>query len=101
MADLLNISINLSKLDKNRIIKDKNGNQWLNLSGWLNDTADDYGNYGFLTHTPTKEEREAKERLTILGNYKKPIQSTTNLNERNNERNINKENGDDGDDLPF
>jgi len=101
MADLLNISINLSKLDKSRIIKDKNGNNWLNLSGWLNDEADDYGNYGFLTHTPTKEERDAKERLTILGNYKKPIQSTTNLNDRNNERNINKENGDDGDDLPF
>ena len=97
MADLITISINLSKLDKNRIIKDKNGNQWLNLSGWLNDEADDYGNYGFVTHTPTKEEREAKERLTILGNYKKPIQQQQSNNDhgRKIENDIGK------DDLPF
>lgn len=96
MADLLTISINLSKLDKNRIIKDKNGNQWLNLSGWLNDEADDYGNYGFVTHTPTKEEREAKERLTILGNYKKPIQQQSTGDQKNEVKKAIEK-----DDLPF
>ena len=97
MADLLSISINLSKLDKNRFTTDKNGNKWLNLSGWLNDQQDEYGNYGFVTHTPTKAERDAKERLQILGNFKKPIKQMTQPIQK---KEIPINNNDD-DDLPF
>lgn len=102
MAELLNISINLSKLDKARLTEDKNGNKWLNMSGWLNDAQDDFGNYGFLTHTPTKEERDNKERLTILGNMKKPIaQPTQRINKNETATDSRNPSISDEDDLPF
>lgn len=73
MGQLVNISVKYSAVDQSRLTTDKNGNQWLNLSGWINDEMDQYGSFGFVTQSPTKEEREAKERLPILGNFKLPM----------------------------
>jgi hypothetical protein len=73
MAQLVNISVKFSAVDQSRLTTDKNGNQWLNLSGWINDEMDQYGSFGFVTQSPTKEEREAKAKLPILGNFKLPM----------------------------
>lgn len=44
MSKLITASINLSKVDKNLLFTSKTGEKWLNLSVWLNDTPDQYGN---------------------------------------------------------
>jgi hypothetical protein len=79
MGQLTNISINLNKVDKSRLTKDKNGNSWLNLSGFVNEIPDDYGNNGFITQSQTKEEREGGQKLPILGNFKLPMANTTKV----------------------
>lgn len=73
MAQLVNISVKFSAVNQSRLTTDKNGNQWLNLSGWINDEMDQYGSFGFVTQSPTKEERDAKAKLPILGNFKLPL----------------------------
>lgn len=75
MGQLITISVNESKLDESRYITDKNGNRWINISGFLNDEMDQYGNYGFVTQSPTKEERDAKVKMTILGNFRLPTKN--------------------------
>ena len=75
MGQLITLSINANKLDQSRYVTDKNGNQWINISGFLNDEMDQYGNYGFITQSPTKEERDAKVKMTILGNFRLPTKN--------------------------
>ena len=84
MGKLTNISINLNKVDKSRLTKDKNGNSWLNLSGFVNEIPDDYGNNGFITQSQTKEEREGGQKLPILGNFKLPMANPTKVHKEIN-----------------
>jgi hypothetical protein len=37
-------SLNLSKVPKEKIKEDKNGNKWLDITIWFNETPDQYGN---------------------------------------------------------
>lgn len=68
MGQLLNISIDLSKVDKSRIIKGKNGSKYYNLSLWVADEKDQYGNDVSVFDSQTKEQRDAKEKRNFLGN---------------------------------
>jgi hypothetical protein len=79
MGQLTNISINFNKIDQSRLTIDKNGNLWLNLSGFVNEIPDKYGNNGFITQSQSKEERESGEKLPILGNFKLPMANTTKV----------------------
>jgi hypothetical protein len=79
MGQLTNISINFDKIDQSRLTKDKNGNSWLNLSGFVNEIPDNYGNNGFITQSQSKEERESGQKLPILGNFKLPMANTTKV----------------------
>jgi hypothetical protein len=79
MGQLTNISINFNKIDQSRLTIDKNGNSWLNLSGFVNEIPDKYGNNGFITQSQSKEERESGEKLPILGNFKLPMANTTKV----------------------
>lgn len=79
MGTLTNISINFNKIDQTRLSKDKNGNLWLNLSGFVNEIPDNYGNNGFITQSQTKEEREGGQKLPILGNFKLPMANHTKV----------------------
>ena len=110
MGQLVNISVKFSAVDQSRLTTDKNGNKWLNLSGWINDEMDQYGSFGFVTQSPTKEEREAKAKLPILGNFKLPMAKGTPVNNivqtapnkpANFESQVLIPESDAGDDLPF
>ena len=79
MGTLTNISINFNKIDQSRLTIDKNGNSWLNLSGFVNEIPDKYGNNGFITQSQTKEQREGGEKLPILGNFKLPMANPTKV----------------------
>ena len=79
MSKLLTGSINLSKIDKTKIIStDKNGNpfengaKFLNVVVWLNDEADKYGNNASIQISQSKEEREAGVKAIYIGNLKEP-----------------------------
>lgn len=66
MATLINASIDLTKVDKSKLIKGK----YLNLTIAVNDNLDNYGNNVSLTIQQSKEEREIKASKTYLGNGK-------------------------------
>lgn len=70
MSKLIGASIDLSKIDKSRIIEGKNGAKYYNITISVNDEKDKYGNDCAITQGQTKEEREAKEKKVYLGNGK-------------------------------
>ena len=67
MAVIINGSINLSKIPKDKIIDGKNG-KYLPFTVTVNDELDQFGNQGPVVVAQTKEERENKEQRTFLGN---------------------------------
>ena len=69
MGALINVSVNLDKLDKTRIIKGKNGNYY-NFTVSVNDQTGQYGDNVSLFDTQSKEEREAKTAKSYVGNGK-------------------------------
>lgn len=75
MASISTASINLSALDKSKIVKTdkngkpfKNGAQYYTVTILINDEADQYGNNVQIIEPQTKEQRDAKEKRTFLGN---------------------------------
>jgi len=71
MARLVSIKIDLSKIDENRVFhSQKTGARYLDITGVLTDTPDQYENNGFVKQNTTKEERESGLKLPIVGNFK-------------------------------
>jgi hypothetical protein len=67
MSGLVNASINLEKIEKSKIIKGKKGS-YINVTVFINDEKDEYGNNASVIMSQTKEEREAKTDRVYLGN---------------------------------
>ncbi len=67
MASIINFSIDLTKIPKDKIIDGKKG-KYLPVTLTLNDEVDQFGNQGPIVVAQTKEEREAKQSKTYLGN---------------------------------
>jgi hypothetical protein len=106
MARMLVGSIDLSKIDKKRVVttdKDgnpfKNGGKYLNVVVWVNDDVDQYGNIASVQESITKEEREQGVKPTYIGNLK-DLQSQSATNEPKN-ANVPVGQAPEDDDLPF
>ena len=69
MASIIKTSIDLTKIDKSKIITGAKG-KYLPISLTLNDEVDQFGNQGPVIIEQTKEEREAKVAKIYLGNAK-------------------------------
>jgi len=69
MAGIINASINLSIIPKDKIIDGKKG-KYLPITIAVNDEIDNFGNQGPITVAQSKEERDAKEPKTYLGNVR-------------------------------
>jgi len=69
MATGVSFSINVSAIDKSKIIAGKKGN-YVNMTCFINDEQDQYGNNGMVTQSVSKEEREQGVKGNILGNVK-------------------------------
>lgn len=67
MAEIVNISIDLNKLNKAKEVQGKNGARYYNLSLVINDEANQYGKNVQVTEPQSKEERLAKEKKTFVG----------------------------------
>ena len=67
----ISISIDVTKIDKERLFNGAKG-VYLDLTTFIEtENADQYGNHGFISQSQTKEERESgAERTPILGNCK-------------------------------
>ena len=66
MSKLVSISINVDLLDKSKLYKGKKGT-YLNISGFLKEDPDQYGNFGFITQDGVKT---PESNAPILGNFK-------------------------------
>ena len=69
MATILNTSIDLTKIPKNKIINGKKG-EYIPITITINDELDNYGNNGPVTVSQSKDERENKASKVYLGNIK-------------------------------
>ena len=67
MSEIVNISIDLNKLDKSKEVAGKNGARYYNLSLVINDQDNEWGNNVQITEPQTKEERQAKTKKTFVG----------------------------------
>ena len=70
MSQILAASIDLTKIDKSRIVQGKNGAQYYNITIIVNDTKDQYGNDISVQQGQTKDERAAKASKVFIGNGK-------------------------------
>lgn len=70
MAKLISASIDLSKIDKAKIINGKEGRMYLDITIIVNDEQDKYGQDTQIIQGQTKEEREQKVQKNYLGNGK-------------------------------
>ena len=69
MAVIINASINLNAIPKDKIIDGKKG-KYLPITITVNNDADNFGNQGPITVAQSKEERESKAAKVYLGNVK-------------------------------
>ena len=67
MSNIVNASLDLTKIEKSKIIKGKKGS-YINITMFINDENDQYGNNTSVIISQTKEEREAKIPRVYLGN---------------------------------
>ncbi len=78
MASIIKTSINLNNIPKDKIFKGKKG-KYLPITITINDETDQFGNQGPVVVEQTKEERDAKEPKTYLGNVKVVWSNGTNV----------------------
>jgi len=63
-------SIDVTKIDKSKLVVGKKG-KYLNITSFFDvHNKDQYENNGMITESVSKEQREAGQRGTILGNIK-------------------------------
>ena len=65
MSKLYLGKINLKKIDKSRIFEGKDGNKWIDVTLWLSDDPDEYGNEMAIQQSTKKDESKI-----YLGNAK-------------------------------
>jgi hypothetical protein len=66
----INISIDVSKIDKSRLFKGKKG-VYMDVTTFIDtDNPDQYDQHGFISQSTNKEERDAGVKTPILGNCK-------------------------------
>ena len=76
MAKLINLSIDLTKIDKAKINNHANGAKYYSITVELKDAPDNFGNNVSAWNAQTKEERAEKQQRTFIGNGKVIWEST-------------------------
>lgn len=72
MSKLLTGYIDVAKLSKDKIKDGKKGQKFVNVTVWLNDEEDQYGNIASIQESTTKEERDSGVKANYIGNLKDP-----------------------------
>lgn len=63
---MIKLSINLSKIPKDKITTSKSGDKWINLVVWENKEPDKYG----YTHSVTMNKKDKEEKTVYVGTGK-------------------------------
>jgi len=99
MGQLIAISIDVTKLDKSKLIKGKKGT-YANITVSVNDEDDQFGNNTSVWESQTKEERDDKVDRNFLGNGK-VVWSSQSSNDTKKTSSKKSSKQDEEDDLPF
>lgn len=99
MGSLINVSICLSDIPKDKITEGKNGKKYCNVVIAERQNTDNYGKTHTVFMSQTKEEREAKTEKKYIGNAKEVVFGEQP--KQNTPPPSNAYNGNDGQDLPF
>lgn len=67
---IISASINLNKINKSKLIKGKDGNEYLNISIICNDTENEWGKDVSITEGQSEQERKDKVKKNFIGNGK-------------------------------
>ena len=67
---IIGASIDLSKLDKSKIKEGKNGAKYYDVTLFLSEQANQFGQHLAITTAQTKEERSAQTKNHYIGNGK-------------------------------
>ena len=70
MGALIEGSINLSKLPKEKMSTAKNGDTWYTFTMGVNEDTSEYGDNCAIWSRQSKDERDAKEKKGYVGNGK-------------------------------
>ena len=101
MSAIVNFSLDLTKLPKEKMIKGKKGT-YINLSLNVNDQTNQYGKNASVIVSQSKEEREAKQDRLYVGNGRVIwTDGTIKTAEQNEELTSATQQPDRDDDLPF
>jgi hypothetical protein len=68
MSALINLSLRVDKLPKEKFVQGKDGAVYYNFTIGVNDDSNQYGQNVSATDSQTKEERDAKKPKSYLGN---------------------------------
>jgi hypothetical protein len=68
MGALINLSLRIDKLPKEKFVQGKDGAVYYNFTIGVNDESNQWGQNVSATDSQTKEEREAKKPKSYLGN---------------------------------
>jgi len=68
MSALINLSLRVDKLPKEKFVQGKDGAVYYNFTIGVNDESNQWGQNVSATDSQTKEEREAKKPKSYLGN---------------------------------
>ena len=68
MSTLINLSLRVDKLPKEKFVQGKDGAVYYNFTIGVNDDSNQWGQNVSATDSQTKEERDAKKPKSYLGN---------------------------------
>ena len=68
MSALINLSLRIDKLPKEKFVQGKDGAVYYNFTIGVNDESNQWGQNVSATDSQTKEERDAKKPKSYLGN---------------------------------
>jgi mannose-1-phosphate guanylyltransferase len=100
MSALINFSLDVAALPKEKFVSAANGKVYINLTMSVNDETR-YGNNTGIYVSQTQEEREAKKKKTYLGNGKVVWNNGTILNAVKEVQEAVQEHPAEADGLPF
>ena len=67
---IISASINLNKINKSKLVKGKDGNEYLNISIICNDSENEWGKDVSITEGQSEQERKDKAKKNYIGNGK-------------------------------
>jgi len=67
---IISASINLNKINKSKLIKGKDGNEYLNISIICNNEANQWGKDVSIIESQSEQERKDKVKKNFIGNGK-------------------------------